>query len=286
MREIPNDRGSGPGRQPLHVVEEADGLTLTDVRVDVGGIQPFVAEGYVDAPGIETDLRLGLSGAGVLRLEGSIRNGGTPLQGAVLLMGGDEQRLDDLEAGEQASIDLLLHSAGSVVTPKSWSSSVYGYNIPERIMGPGNYWEDRTLYRRHQFLQAIFPYAYGGPGTPVGVLEPGVYLVGWVEDDAPLPVEVVERPFSAVGTTLYFYALPVAELETDATIVIPSSFITQRVEETTGRVDVWLEGCYLGPEAAVVFRFTPWQGMMVEQVEELVLELQGSSHTGMGAFSP
>ena len=32
------------------------------------------------------------------------------------------------------------------------------------------------------------------------------------------------------------------------------------------------------PEAEVVFRFTVWQGMMVQQVEELVLDIQGSSY--------
>ncbi|MCP4590071.1 MAG: hypothetical protein GY842_04955 [bacterium] len=216
----------------------------------------------------------------MLRLEGSIRNGETPLQGAVLLMGDDEQRLGDLEAGGEASIDLLLHNTGSVVAPKPLPPSVYGYDIPERIMGPGNYWEDRTLYRRHEFLRALFPYNFGGSGTTVRLLESGVYLAGWAEDTAPLAVEVVERPFSAVGTTLYFYALPVAELETDAAIVIPPSLITRQVEEMTDNVNVWPEGCHLEPESQVVCRFTVWRGMMVEQVEELVLELQGNSYAG------
>jgi hypothetical protein len=253
----------------------------------VGGIQPFVAEGYADVPGVEADLRLGLSRRGTLQLLGSIRNGEMPLQDAVLLVAGDEQRLGDLEAGEEVAVRLLLSSTGSVLAPGSWwSSSTYGYGVPERIMGPGNYWEDRTLYRRHQFLQALFGYnyGYGGSGTTVRVLEPRVYLVGWVEDDAPLSVEVVDRPFSAVGTALYFYALPVAELETDETIVIPPSFITRQMEEMSGGVNVWPSGCHLDSGAEVVFRFTVWQGMMVSQVEELVLELQGSSYTG--TFSP
>ncbi len=284
VREMPEGYGAEPGRQPLHVVEQADGATLTGVRVDVGGIQPFVAEGYTDVPGVEADLRLGLSETGVLRLQGSIRNGDTPLQGAVLLMGGDEQRLDDLEAGEEVPVDILLHSAGSVLTPKSWSSPTYSYEIIERIMGPGNYWGDRTLYRRYQFLQSIFLYDYGGSGTTASIIDPGVYLAGWVEDDVPLSVEVVDRPFSTVGTTFYFYALPVSELETGATIVIPPSLIARRVEEIKGGVNIWPEGCHMEEGSEVTFRFTVWQGMMVEQVEELVLELQGSSYEG--ALSP
>ena len=37
----------------------------------------------------------------------------------------------------------------------------------------------------------------------------------------------------------------------------------------------------MDPEATAVFRFTVWPKMMVEQVEELVLELQGGGDTGM-----
>jgi hypothetical protein len=272
VREIPESYG-GPARQPLHVVEEAEGVTVTDLRVDVGGIQPFVAEGYADVTGVEADLQLGLDEAGILRLKGSVRNGETPLQSAVLLAGGDEQLLGDLDAGEQVSVHLLLRSGGSLITPKPWSSvsAPYGYNIPERILGPGDYWSDRTLYRRHQFLQALFPYNEPGLG-------PAVYLTGWSEDDVPLSVEVVDRPFAAVGTTLYVYALPVAELETDETVVVPPGLITRYVEETTGSVSVWPEGCHMEPEAEVVFRFTVWPGMAVRQVDELVLDLQGSGY--------
>jgi hypothetical protein len=273
VHELPENYYGGPASQPLHVVEETDGLTLTDLRVDVGGIRPFVAEGYTDVPDVNADLRLALDEAGILRLEGSVRNGETPLQEAVLIAGGDEESLGDLDAGQEISVNLLLRSGGSLVAPKPWSSvsPAYGYNIPERILGPGDYWNDRTLYRRHQFLQALFP--HDGPGLP-----PGVYLVGWSEEGVPLKVEVVDRAFSSVEMALYVYALPVAELATDVTIVIPPSLITRQVEETAGDVSVWPEGCHMEPGAEVVFRFIVWKGMMVQQVEELVLDIQGSSY--------
>jgi hypothetical protein len=273
VRELVENYYGGPARRPLHVVEGAGGLTVTGLRVDVGGIQPFVAEGYADVPGINADLRLALDEAGILRLEGSVHNGAMPLQGAVLIAGSDEQLLGDLDAGQEMSVNLLLRSGGSLITPKPWSSvsPAYGYNIPERILGPGDYWNDRTLYRRHQFLQALFP--HNGPGLP-----PGVYLVGWSEEDVPLQVDLVDGVFSSVETALYVYALPVTELATDVTIVIPPNLITRQVEETAGSVSVWPEGCHMEPESEVVFRFIVWQGMMVQQVEELVLDIQGSSY--------
>ncbi len=273
VRDLPDGYYGGPVRQPLHVVEGDDGLTVTGLRVDVGGIQPFVAEGYTDVTGIDADLQLVLDDTGILRLEGRVRNGEVPLQGAVLIAGGDEESLGDLDAGEEISVNLLLRSGGSLVSPKPWTSvsPAYGYNIPERILGPGNYWNDRALYRRYQFLQALFP--QNGTGLP-----PGIYLVGWSEENVPLPVEVVDGAFSSVETALYVYALPVQELATDVSIVIPPNLITRQTEETAGNVSVWPEGCHMEPESEVVFRFTVWQGMMVQQVEELVLEIQGSSY--------
>jgi len=269
--EIPGDYYGGPAGQPLQIVEEAGGSTIAGLRVDVGGIRPFLAEGYADVPGVEADLRLVADTASALRLEGTVRNGNVPLKDAVLIVGDDEQRLGDLEAGEEANISFLLHGGGGMAGPGPWSSvSPSGHNVPEQILGPGNYWEDRELYRRYQFLQALFP--YDGPG-----LGPGVYLIGWAEEDVPLPVEVVERPFSAVETALYVYALPVVGLETGATVTIPPGFIARQVEETTGDVSVWDEGFYMGPEAEIVFRFTVWSGVKVSQVDELVLELRGSS---------
>ncbi|MCP4543399.1 MAG: hypothetical protein GY832_40310 [Chloroflexi bacterium] len=275
VRELPENYygGGGPASQPLHVIEEASGLTVSGLRVDVGGIQPFVVEGYTNVPEIDADLRLVIDNAGMLQLEGIMRNGDTLLQGAVLIAGGDEESLGDLDAGQEVPVKLLLRSGGSLVTPKPWSSvsPAYGYNIPERILGPGDYWSDRALYRRHQFLQALFP--HNGPGLP-----PGIYLVGWAEEDVPLPVEVVDRPFSSMETALYVYALPVTELATNASIIIPPNLITRQVDKTEGSVSVWPEGCHMEAESVIEYRFIVWQGMMVEQVEELVLDIQGSSY--------
>jgi len=284
VRQIPDDYYGGPSRQPLRIIEEAEGLTVTNLRVDVGGIRPFLAEGYVDVPGVEADLRLTVDTAGALQLEGTVHNGDLSLKGAVLVVGDDEQRLGDLEAGEEVGVRLSLHGGAGAMSSGPWSSvSPYGHNIPEQILGPGNYWEDRELYRRYQFLQAFFPYE--GPG-----LAPGVYLIGWREGKVPLPVEVVDRPFSTVEMTLYVYDLPVAGLETGATITIPPGFIISQVEETTGYVDVWSDGFHdfrmeMEAGAEVVLRFTVWPGVTVSRVDELVLDMQGSSQ-GSISHSP
>ena len=278
VREIPDSYYGRPARQPLYVVGEAAGSTVTHLRVDVGGIQPFVAEGYADVPAVEADLRLVVDTAGTLQLEGVVRNGDAPLKDAVLIMGNDVQRLGDLDAGQEANVHLSLHGGSGVVTSGSGYSAPYGHNIPEQVLGPKDYWENRELYRRYQFIQALFP--YDGPGLGLGV-----YLMGWTDEGAPLPVEVVDHSFSPVETVLYVYALQVAGLETGVTIVVPPGLIARQVEETTGYVDVWSDGFRMEPGAVVVFRFTVWPGVTVSRVDELVLDMPGSSH-GNTSYSP
>jgi hypothetical protein len=264
VREIPGNYSGGQTRQPLYVVEEAEGATVTDLRVDIGGIQPFLAEGYTVVPSVEADLQLVADTAGGLHLEGVVRNGDVPLREAVLILGANEQRLGDLEAGEEANVHLPLHNYG---LPR----------LPEQILGPGNYWGDRSLYRRYQFLQAVFVPEGSGVTPGRRGLGPGVHLVGWIEE-ALLPVEVVKRPFSTVDTALCVYDLPAVGLETGTTATISPDLIMRQVEETTGYVDVWPEGFHMEPGSAIVFRFTIWPGVAVRQVDELVLDLQGSSY--------
>ncbi len=273
VREIAGDFYGGPARQPLVVIEEASGGTVTDLRVDVGGIHPFIAEGYTPVSPVSSDLRLSASEAGELEVTGTLRNGENELKDALIVVGNHEQRLGDLGAGDEVSVYL----------PCSVSPTWVG--MPEQILGPGNYWDDRELYRKHQFLQAVFSYdretapAAGGLGYLSSDLSSGVYLVGWV-DQVPLPVTVVDRSFSMSEMAVYVYALAVAGLDTDQTITVPPDFVLRQVEESAGEVNVWPEGFHLGPESEVTFRFTLWPEVNVKHVDELVLDLQGSSFSG------
>ncbi len=289
---------AAPVAQPLHIVEDGEGATVTGLRVDVGGIQPFLVEGYTDVPGVEANLRLIGDDADRLWLDGDVRCGAVPLKDAVLIAGDNEQRLGDLGAGEHVSVRLSFSDTApaSVIwgpvpplappglggggTPIPIPTSLplaalypgSASNLPERILGPGDYWEDRELYRRYQFLQALFPY------NAPGLLPSGVFLMGWVEENVPLPVKVVDRPFSEAALALYIYELPVAELETGEAL-IPPTLITRQTEGWTGYVNTEGDGpFYMDLGSEVTFRFTVWPEVMVSRVDELVLELQGSSH--------
>jgi hypothetical protein len=236
VREVSEEFYSGPVRQPLVVVEGAEGSTLSDLRVDVGGIRPFIAEGYAEVDTVTADLRLSVNEAGTLQVEGTLRNDGPRLEEAVIIVGNHEQRLGGLETGEEARVRITYRN-------QAYSQA----GTAEQILGPGNYWEDHVLYRRYNFLQALFPY----DGRHGLALRRGVYLFGWT-DEAPLPVEVVGRPFSTVETVLHIHTLPVAGLERGTAVTIPSGLISREVEEMSGDVNVWPEGLHMGGGAMAV----------------------------------
>ncbi len=265
-REISASYYGGPDRQALHVVEEAGRARLTDLRVDVGGIRPFFAEGYVETSPIESDLRVDTTFAGDMWVNGTIRIGDTPLENAVILSGYYEQRLGDLEAGEEVNVYISYTSA---------SSSVGYTHFPERILGSASYWDDQKLYRRYQFLHSFVAY----DGSIAAPLRDGIHLVGWVED-APLAIDVVDCPFSSVGTTFYVYALPVARGSMGVKVNVPSGLISCRLQDqSTSSWSAWWGGVgHLDPDSKVELWCSIWEGVELSRVDKLQLEWQGASY--------
>jgi len=273
VREIQMNYYGGPDRQALRVVEEANRATITDLRVDVGGIQPFFTEGYVETSPVDSDLKVDTTTSGDLRVSGTLRIGDTPLEGAAIISGNYEQRLGDLEAGQE--VNVLISYSGASAT---------GYKqFPVLILGPGSYWDDPKLYRRQQFLQAFTP--YDGAGTTL--LRNGVYLVGWVED-APLTVEVVDRPFSTLGTTLYVYALPVTGIGSGVKVNIPPGLISCGVENSSASLHTWSAGGvgHMEPDTEVELWCPIWKGVQISQVDKLQLQWRGHSYGVLPADAP
>jgi hypothetical protein len=251
-----------PGR-PLRVYKEAEGATVADLRVDVGSIEPFVAEGYVDVPGVDSDLRLSKA-TGSLQLEGTIRPQ-VALEDAVLLTGGQVKQLGDLEAGDEVVVREPFHG-GTTAT----------FDLADRILGSTGYWDDPLLYRRYYLLGAVgvsYSGPYGSSGPYRTSLETGVYLIGWSDEHMPLSVEVVDWPYSTTGTALYIYTLPIAEAEADTMSIVPPELIAREMVEMLGYVEEYSDGFHMEPESEATFRFTLW-GTEVPEVEEIVLDMQ------------
>jgi hypothetical protein len=267
----------GLSDQPLRVSEEAEGVTVTDLRVDVGGIEPFVAEGYADVAGVDAVLHVSRE-AGKLYLEGTVRNGQMALEDAVLIVGVRAELLGDLSAGQEVPIRTLFNS-----------SSPTTYSLIEQMVGSSNYWDDTLLYRRYTLLGAVLnpnDGPYGSSGTSVGTgLEGGVYLAGWSDESIPLSAEVVGRPYSAIGTTLYIYALPVAKSGAAVGSGIPSNLIGRELVDVVGHVEELPEGLFMETQSEATFRFSIWPDFEVREVDELILDMQGYDYSFPPAVS-
>ena len=254
---------SGPSRQPLHIRMQPDGVQVADLRVDVGGIQPFIASGYVTVAEVEADLGLVMDAAGLIQLKGTVRNGNIPLKEAVLISGEEVERLGDLAVGQEVTINLPYRQ----VTAKS--------SLIEQIMGSGSYWDDRDLYRRFQFIEALSPY-----DNPLS-LEGSAYLVGW-SDTSPVEAQVVGRPFKTSEMILYLYDLPVRGLETVNLTTISSSLISCQPDETEGDVRVWPMGAHMESEARITYRCALLPGITLRRVRVIELDVLGSTYSTSG----
>ena len=261
IRSIPGDDYSRPSPS-MHVVEEAQTWTVTDLRVDVGGIQSFLVEGYVETTPPETSLQVAVDERGRIQVNGTIQNGSLPLSDAILLIGVgvSEHPLGDLEPGQ------VVTDIGAARPSRLFGTFVRTgiYPVPS--------WDDPEQYRRDQLLAALFPSDQPRPA-------PGVYLVGW-SDEAPLDVTLAGRSSTASDVALYIFELPVGPLESEEVILIPSTLITREIEETSGYVNVTDDHISIGGGAAVVFRFSVWSEAMVSRVYELILNLDTSGHGG------
>lgn len=240
----------------LCIYQGQDGSLLRRLRVDIGGIRSLIADGYVKVSGVEADLKVISSTEGLI-LQGSLLNGEVPLSDAVVLTYIGEQRLGDLPAGSLAQISIPHdHFANQAA-------------LPERIVGQANYWSDRELYKRYQLIQALLSDMD---------LESGVYLLGWASS-SPLSVEVVERPYLTVNEALYIYALPMEELRVRGDTSIPSSLFRRRIDSSAGDVSTLMDRFSLGESSQIVFSFSVWPGLEIQQVGSLVLSIVGSGNT-------
>src|SRR5262249_36027757 len=158
------------------------------VRMEVGAVEPFVAQGQVPAPTFDSNLTLDVS-ASQVTLQGQVINhSDVALKDTVLLAPGSVQRLGDLAPGAAANVSLGLTGAkatlagGGDIPPTQASGgpapanpsvpSNYDSTIDD-ILGNTYYYNDREQFRRYSLLSSIID-TYNG-----SVRGNGVYLVGW-----------------------------------------------------------------------------------------------------------
>lgn len=214
-------------------MEQADSVFVRNVRVDVGAITPFVAQGQVAAPKFSSQLTYTVKGA-VATLEGTIQNlSGLTLKDAVILSAGGSQKIGDVKPGQTLEASVALSAsratsiwqnatqvlpAGSAVTYVASGYSNYDTTIDD-IFGSTSYYDDRETYRRYSMLTWLFdPYSTGGRGS-------GTYLVGWT-DDSPVQASLVGDRYNVSDKTFYIIRFEPKVIVSAGTITVPPGLMT------------------------------------------------------------
>ncbi|MBI3243859.1 MAG: hypothetical protein HYZ49_16370 [Chloroflexi bacterium] len=214
-------------------MEQSDASFVRHVRVDVGAITPFVAQGQAAAPRFTSSLTYSISSSRSA-LEGTITNqSDLTLRDAVVLSAGGAQRVGDIEPGSSvtAKVSLTATRASSIsqnttqILPVgislSYPSTYYsGYDTTiEDILGTTSYYDDRETYRRYSLLTWLFdPYSTGGRGG-------GTYLVGW-SDVSPVQASLVGDSFNVEDKTIYLIRLDPQVVVSDGIITVPPGLMT------------------------------------------------------------
>ncbi|HSG17531.1 MAG TPA: hypothetical protein VLE70_14565, partial [Anaerolineae bacterium] len=154
---------TGPGN--IGAVERAAEVTVSDIRVDVGGVETLVADSYQPGPSVTGAVRLRTEASNVVMDIDVQNNGPATLENATILVGSTAIPLGDLAPGSRVSQSERL----TAVQPSPGGPIITGSYLPpapavsplisnmDTILGSTNYYNDRELYPRWQLLQSLAP---------------------------------------------------------------------------------------------------------------------------------
>ncbi|UCG23804.1 MAG: hypothetical protein JSW55_16965 [Chloroflexota bacterium] len=267
---------SGPGH--IGAIERAGEVTVSDIRVDIGGVETLVADSYQPAPSVTGAVRLRTEASNVVLDVDVQNNGPATLENATILVGSTAIPLGDLASGSRVSqserVTALQPSAGGPIIAGSYlppapAGSPLISNM-ETILGSTNYYNDREIFPRWQLLQALGP-EYG-PGAP-SYRPAAATLVAWTQQPQ-LDLRLVDAEFDTSATTLYFLELPMSqEIIASQEMVVPRPLLDWRVLDQNGVYDFRVSDLYL-PPGWIEFEFTPWPDFRSMSVRDLTLVLQ------------
>jgi hypothetical protein len=290
-RPLPADSFGGSTSAAEATLEQEDVTRVRDLRVEIGGVEAFVAQGHISAPIINSALTLSVQGSSA-SLVGEIQNNSElTLTDTVLLAPGGVQRFGDFTPGQALQINMPLASgqaapaaqgnaaivlpAGAASTTAANPSYNYysGYDTTiDDILGSTYYYDDRKLYRKYSLLSALIDqYSGAGRGS-------GVYLVGWTAQ-APLQAEITDTTFSPVDATAYIIELRPEVVVSGGRLSIPPGLMSWTILDPGQQGTVTPYDLYVY-QGHFAIRFAPSQALDFQQVVSLDLHLDAYGQTG------
>ncbi len=203
-RPMSHDLGSALAGVDDIEVEQIQGTILRGVRVDVGAIQPFVIEGYTEAPRIESTLAFKMQDR-QLRLVGNIVNySEIDLEKVALVLPSVTYRLPNVRAGQVLPIDTVVNlhdysvSLGHALDPFPADATPYGwyphiYSELESVLTSVEYCFGEADQRPCNLVSSILNGEWH---------QSGVYLVGW-GNQTPLDFDVLNASAERLDLALY-----------------------------------------------------------------------------------
>lgn len=294
VRPFDRNYGQMAGSGNLDAVTRSNNVLLNDVRVDVSGVEMFVAQSYQPAPAVSGQATLRLSGSGAELAVDVQNNSELTLDNAGLFFGGTFVSLGDLAPGATASEKQTLtgSQASAVAGATAGIASPYGPYGPggppfsthyQEMLGSTNYQTDPEAFPRFQLLESLV--YYGGPTRPTATAEGNVTLVFWSEQPQ-FEVSLAEREAQTRVTTLYFLELPFSEVSASGEgINVPLELLNWRVLSENGVYAPTITELYL-PPGWIELEFEPWAHFQELDVTELVLVLRESSVPAPGSQRP
>jgi len=282
IRPFDRDYGGMAGSGNLRAVSRGSGVVLDDVRVDVSGLETFVADGYRPAPEVTGQATLRLVGGGA-ELEVNVQNNGSlALANAGLLFGDNFLALGELRPGATRSSSTRLtgsqaSAAASGVAPgppgRFAGGSPFFANYAD-ILGAPDYSSDPELFPRYQLLESMVTYA--GPGSPTYTPASAVTLLAWSEQpqfDATLD----RADYRLLATTVYFLEIPLTEVTAGGEGVdVPRELLNWRVVDESGFSPSGITNFYM-PPGWIEIEFEPWPVFQTMDVTDLELVLERPS---------
>jgi hypothetical protein len=190
------------------------GITLPDVRVEIGGMQSIGMEGSLTPLAIQNDLTLTLTDNTPV-IKGSITNTSKfTLKNATLVTPSGWNVIGDIGPGESKDISATLIN-------NSNSAAIGQYTI-QTALGLDAYTKDIDKKRHAAFFQAA---TASDSNNNIINVNSGVYLMGWVDNEIPIPVSLQNQKINTTDTLLYFEKLtPTLKTESGALMLTSSIY--------------------------------------------------------------
>lgn len=276
------------GAGNLQAVERGSGTTMRRVRVDVSGMETFVADSVAPLPAITAAASLQLSDSGGDLQIHVQNNDAFTFENAGVLFGPLFVTLGDLEPGASRSETQRLStrqaaaaagSSSGLIFPVSSVGATPLTNFYTELLGTAAYFEDPAVFPRFQLLESLTSFGgpFVGPGT-VSSSPATLYLLGWSE--TPYVAVDLGRPLAdSPAATFYILEIPVTEFGASGSdLEVPLEMMSWQVLNQNGVYAPGISGLYMS-FGWVEFEFEPWPLFADMDVTQLTLVLQAESST-------